>query len=64
MASYRYLTPEGTDTLSMMKEMEGRVYEFTANEFGWKTLSFEQHDGRMEMKVLDKYGRRYSLSLG
>lgn len=64
MASYRYLTPEGTDTLSLMKEMEGRVYEFTANEFGWKTLSFEQHDERMVMKVLDKHGRRYSLSLG
>ena len=62
--SCRYLPPEGTDTLSLMKEMEGRVYEFTENEFGWKTLSFRQHRARMEMSVLDKHGRRYTLSLG
>lgn len=64
MASYRYLTPEGTDTLSLMNQMEGRVYEFPENEFGWKTLSFEQRKERMVMKVRDKYGKHYNLSLG
>ena len=48
----------------ILKQLEGKTYTFEKNEFGWKSLSFEQRKNEMIMSVKDEYGKAYSLSFG
>ena len=62
--TYRYPTSQGKASSTLMKQLEGKTYTFEKNEFGWKSLSFEQRKNEMIMSVKDEYEKAYSLSLG
>ena len=64
LQSYRYPTPSGKAKSSFTKNLVGKTFKLSDNQFGWRDISFSQGDKQLTITITDAQGIRSELSAG
>lgn len=64
LQSYRYPTINGKAKSSITKQLNGKTFKLSDNQFGWRNISFQQGDKQLTVVITNEQGISSELSAG